>query len=211
MHDHLFKVLQRPDNIINLQGLMDNLVVDLAYYTTNNFTGCIVDGYKKNIAYLEERAANHLAQAQERFNNDGYSIKVFDAYRPLKAIKFFKFWSENDQLPQMKELFPHLTRSQLFADGYINPTSSHARASAIDFTLVNLKDQSEVDFGTAFDFFGVESHTESSLVPQEQQELRKYLRAIMQENGFRNYYQEWWHYSFIDETYPKTFFDFDVL
>jgi D-alanyl-D-alanine dipeptidase len=210
VHDELHIITDKPSDFIVLNTYLPNVKVQLAYCTDQNFTGMKVDGYYDHISYYEKTAAKALLNANKKFNEDGFGIIIYDSFRPLKAIKFFKNWAMDAKYSGRKELFPDLEKEQLFIEGYINPHSSHARGSAIDMSLYELMSGKILDMGTEFDFFGKESHTESNLVSDEIRKRRMYLKTVMDDHGFLNFYQEWWHFRFKEEKYPTTFFDFDI-
>ena len=135
---------------------------------------------------------------------------VYDSYRPQKAVDDFVTWSLQPEDGKMKEEFyPELDKGELFPLGYIARHSGHSRGSVVDLTLT--REGTPVDMGTAFDFMSPSSHHNSLLVTPEQAENRATLRAIMAWAGFSPYECEWWHYRLMDEPYPDTYFDFDIL
>lgn len=195
-----------------LNDLCPDLLISLDYSSPHNFTGEIVPGYKAKKAYLALTPANALKKVLVRAQSVGYGLKIFDAYRPVKAVQFFQEWakrSENNL--EIKSLYyPNYSRMELFENGFIAKQSSHSRGSAVDLTVVDLKTNEELDMGSAFDYFHESSHTNSDLISEDQRKNRMILKDLMEQEGFKNFSQEWWHYSFQPEPFPHQSFDFDV-
>jgi D-alanyl-D-alanine dipeptidase len=80
----------------------------------------------------------------------------------------------------------------------------------VDLTLVEMESGRSLDMGSAFDYFDDLSNTDSPKVTDEQKKNRMILKELMEGKGFKNFSQEWWHYSFRPEPYPDQYFDFDV-
>ncbi len=200
-----------PD-FVSLSEACPGLIIQMDYATRENFTGAVVDGYRRPVAYLSKAAAAGLCRVQMKARRAQVSLKIFDSYRPVKAVKFFQEWAKREEdTPELKELYyPTFTRRQLFEQGFIATKSSHSRGAAVDLTLVSLKTGEELDMGSRFDFFDDLSNTESPRASAQQLKNRLQLRELMEGEGFKNFSQEWWHYSFKPEPFPETYFDFDV-
>lgn len=210
----------RPKNIVNLMDIDPTIKVDMMYFGSHNFMGQQVRGYKGNICYLTEEAANGLKQAQERLQvinkktNQHLTLMVRDCYRPHKAVQDFVRWAKDPNQTQMKsEFYPDLTKEKLIQENYISPISGHSRASSIDLTIAKETSPGRfepIDMGTPVDFFGEKSHTDFAGITEQQKVNRQLLKDIMGPR-FKNYSKEWWHYVLKIETYPKTTFDFDIV
>lgn len=198
---------------VNLADYCPGILVEMNYASANNFTGEIVPGYKSPKALLSKEAAEVLAIVHQAALVRGYNLKIFDSYRPVKAVQFFIDWAERAETnPHLKEIFyPSYTRKEILDNGFIARQSSHSRGSAIDLTLVDAKTLIEVDMGTCFDYFDELSHTDSSKTTREQKKNRDLLKKLMEGNGFTNFRQEWWHYSLRPGPYPDQLFDFDII
>jgi len=197
---------------VSISELCPNIHVEASYATVNNFTGEIVPGYKTKKVFVSKVAGYFLVQVQEMAKQQGLSLKVFDGYRPAKAVIFFEEWARREENNHhiKKIYYPKFSRSELFERGYIAKQSSHSRGSAIDLTLVDLKADKDLDMGTIFDYFDEHSWTSSSLISSKQKENRLLLQKMMESHGFKNFEQEWWHYSLENEPYPNQYFDFDI-
>ena len=185
------------------------ILTELRYYTSFNFIGEKIDGYEEPVAIIKREAIENLRKASDYFYKDGYVIKIWDSYRPLKAVKHFIDWKNNDDVKMKDYFFPNKNKSQLFDDNFISNTSSHSRGCTLDLTLVNKKTGLEVDFGTSFDLFDKKSFTNNSEITDKQKEMRQYLKTIMEENGFENLPNEWWHYTLKNEKCNENY-DFAV-
>lgn len=199
-------------SFVSLGDFCPQIMIEASYATKDNFTGEVVAGYLKRKALLSKLAAISLCEVQKQALEKGLSLKVFDGYRPVKGVYFFQDWAkkkeENSELK--KRYYPKLSRLELFEQGYIAKKSSHSRGSAIDLTLFDLKSKKELDMGAEFDYFDKISWTDYSNITSLQKTNRKLLRTLMEEQGFQNYHQEWWHFSLIKEPFPETYFNFDV-
>lgn len=200
-----------PD-FVSLSETCRNIIIEASYSTSDNFTGSVVPGYKARKAYMAKVAAEALGRVQEKALKNNLSLKIFDGYRPVKAVQYFGQWAKMpENNPEMKNRFyPTCERLELFEKGFIARQSSHSRGCAVDLTLHNLQDGKDLDMGSEFDFFHEISHTDSDKVSRLQKENRLLLKSLMESEGFRNFYQEWWHFSLKPEPFPDQSFDFDV-
>ncbi len=143
----------------------------------------------------------------------GYSLRVYDCYRPQRAVDRFVRWAGEEDGPQdmarKAEFYPRVERGRLIPDGYIAEKSGHSRGSTVDVTLVELSGR-EVDMGTAFDFFDPLSHTDDPRVTGAARANRQLLKRVLGGQGFVNLPEEWWHFTYKPEAYPDTYFDFPV-
>ena len=194
-----------------LSDVVPHIVQEIRYFSTFNFVGDRVDGYEEPIALLTHDAARALKAVSNEMMVKGYRLKVFDAYRPVTAVKHFIYGAIEDEDIRMKPYFyPDINKQDAFELGYIAKRSSHSRGSAIDLTLLDMKTGREVDMGGPFDLFGELSHPDFRGVTDEQYANRMLLRAAMERNGFVPYECEWWHFRLVNEPFPDTYFNFPV-
>ena len=194
-----------------LAEYIPQIVQEIRYYSTYNFIGDRVDGYEEPCALLTIEAARALQSVSNEVIVQGYRLKVFDAYRPARAVKHFVLWGIEDTDIRMKPYFyPDLEKQALFAEGYIAKQSSHTRGSTVDLTLLDMQTGKELDMGCPFDFFGELSHPDFKGITEEQYDNRMMLQHVMVRNGFRPIDCEWWHFTLDQEPYPDTYFDFPV-
>ena len=198
------------EGFVYLKDIDNSIIVDLNYYSSKNFTGQIVDGYHLNTAILTKESALALSNAQDDFNKLGYSLILYDAYRPQRAVDFFVQWSKkiNDTINK-RIYYPNIKKSELFKLGYIAYKSGHSRGSTVDVSLVEISTNNELDMGTIYDYFGVKSHTFSDDITKKQKFNRLILYEIMSNNGFKNYEKEWWHYTLKNEPF-QNYFNFPI-
>jgi D-alanyl-D-alanine dipeptidase len=208
-----------PGTLVYLADVAPGIVQDMRYAQADNFTGRPVAGYAAAECILLRAAAEALGAVQADLKPRGYALKVYDCYRPIRAVRAFVEWSERKEDPATRRFHPLLRRSELFARGYIARASSHSRGAAIDLTIVRLPQpvvdafdparrygdctgpveqrapDSSVDMGTGFDCFDARSHTFANALTPEQTASRRLLVEAMQRRGFRNYAREWWHFT----------------
>lgn len=200
-----------PSGFVLLSDHIPGIIQEIRYFTTYNFVGERVDGYEEPIALLTIEAARCLKEVSNTANVMGYRLKIFDAYRPVRAVKHFVMWGLEDLDQKMKPFFyPDLDKRELFNRGYIATQSTHSRGSTVDLTLLNMETGKELDMGSPFDFFGSVSHPDYMNITKEQFDNRMLLRNLMLESGFEPIDCEWWHFTLKNEPYPETYFDFPV-
>lgn len=200
-----------PSGFVVLAEYLPHIVQEIRYYSTYNFIGERIDGYEEPCAILTQEAARALKGVSNELFVQGYRLEVFDAYRPVSAVRQFILWGIEDQDVRMKPYFyPTLEKQELFARGYIAKQSSHSRGSAIDLTLLDMRTGKEVDMGSPFDLFDEASHPDFRGITQEQYENRMLLRHAMERGGFLPIDCEWWHFMLKNEPYPETYFRFPV-
>ena len=195
-----------PPGFVYINDIDESIKIDLRYFTTNNFTGHIIEGYKSNMAIISYTAAKSLVQVQNDLKKKNLSLKIFDAYRPQMSVNYFIKWSNDLADTINKSLYyPKIKKSQLFPMGYIAERSGHSRGSTVDLTIIDNKTNKELDMGTIYDFFGPESSTDFSNITDNQMSNRLLLLKVMTKNGFKNYPMEWWHYTLVPEPFDSYF------
>ncbi|GEC10502.1 D-alanyl-D-alanine dipeptidase [Streptomyces spinoverrucosus] len=226
---------QAPKGFVALQDIDPTIVQDIRYATGHNFVGQPIDGYREGLCILTAPAAKALHEAQRKLVPQGYTLKVYDCYRPQRAVNHFVDWARDLSDQRMKkEFYPRVDKSRLFTDGYIAEKSGHSRGSAVDVTLVPLPARrtppraaagppapcyapvsqrfwdDSVDMGTGFDCFDPLSHTLAPRIQGAQRASRLLLKSTLESVGFVNLPEEWWHFTYRQEPYPHTYFDFPV-
>jgi len=176
--------------LTDVRSLEPRIVVELRYATSNNFTGAPLPGYLANRAFLRREAAAALARVEGDLRSQGLGLKIFDAYRPVRATLAMVDWTER------------VNRTDLLKDGYIASRSRHNLGLAIDLTLIDLTTGREFEMGTPFDTFSAAAHTANA--SGEAATNRQRLKSAMEREGFVNYDQEWWHFSY-EVTNPLRF------
>jgi len=168
--------------LVDVQALDSTIRVDMRYRDANNFTGAPLPGYDANRALLHRDAAAALARVQASLRENGLSLLVYDAYRPVRATLAMVAWAEQTG------------QNALITDGYIADRSRHNLGVAIDCTLVDLATGEPLDMGTPYDTFNEAAHTANAFGVIAERRLR--LVIAMAREGFVNYDREWWHYSY---------------
>ncbi|HLS16271.1 MAG TPA: D-alanyl-D-alanine dipeptidase [Paenalcaligenes sp.] len=159
------------------------VIIELAYATAQNIAGRPV--YTQAQCALHRDAAVALKRASEYAQMAGFTLKIFDAYRPQAAQDVF--WSVLDDPRYVSD--PSLG-------------SNHTRGIAVDLTLVDHTGQS-LDMGTGFDDMHDASHHLYPHHPPQVQQNRFLLLGVMQKAGFKPLATEWWHYELPDRhRYP---------
>ncbi|MDD2320624.1 MAG: M15 family metallopeptidase [Geobacteraceae bacterium] len=203
-----------PKGFVDARTVIPDLRLELRYLGTDNFVGQRVDGYRAERCILTGEAAAALKQVQDDLRPFGLALKVYDAYRPQRAVDHFDRWARalSDTRTKMA-FYPDVAKKDLFRLGYIAGRSSHSRGSTVDLTIVVAADGQpgrDLDMGTGFDLFGPASWPASTAVTAEQRAHRLLLRSLMVRHGFVPFDMEWWHFTLAHEPYPATYFDFPV-
>jgi zinc D-Ala-D-Ala dipeptidase len=168
--------------LVDIQSMDSTIQADVRYATANNFTGAPLPGYDAHRILLRREAAEALARVQRRLRSGDLGLRVFDGYRPVRATLAMVEWAEQTG------------RRALLDSGYIARRSRHNMGVAVDLTLVDLGTGTEVPMGTPFDTFSEAAHTANA-----EGRVRRYrdlLVKVMASEGFVNYDQEWWHFSY---------------
>jgi D-alanyl-D-alanine dipeptidase len=201
----------RPEGFVQIKDVIPNISYEIRYYGSNNFLGRPVKGYEAPSAFLSKEATAALKAVQKDLNAKGFGLKIFDAYRPQRAVDDFVQWARNlADTVNKRSYYPDVPKSELFKRGYIASKSGHTRGSTLDLTIIDLSTGKELDMGGPYDFFGEISHHNTTRITKTQQQNRTLLKSTIVKYGFLPYSQEWWHYTLKDEPYPETYFDFPV-
>lgn len=161
-------------SLVKIEPQKHNVMISIAYATEHNVTGKPI--YANPGCYLRPEAEACLNKAVELAAPMGYTIKVWDAFRPHEAQ--FKLW----------EGAPF--------EGFVadpNKGSPHTRGVAIDLTLVDAEGN-ELDMGTPFDDFTPQSFQTNIEISPEAQRNRRILLGIMTAAGWDYFENEWWHF-----------------
>ena len=223
--------VEDSSQFVTLTDVVPDAILEIRYFGTYNFVGTRIDGYEQPTALLTRVAADSLRAVSDDVMAMGYRLKIYDAYRPQKAVNHFVRWAADVADTAMKAYFyPDLDKSVLFEQEYIYERSGHTRGSTIDLTLFDMATEKELDMGGTFDWFGPESHpdfcgdpstgefslanasispTGRTITPQ-QFANRMTLRQAMMRHGFKPLDSEWWHFTLANEPFPETYFEFPV-
>lgn len=203
------KISTDKSDFAEISTVIEDAAFDIRYYSSNNFTGNKIEGYKAPRAYMTKKALAALKIAADDLRKQGYRLLIWDSYRPQKAVDNFVKWINDPNDPGDKSFYPKLEKSDLIAGVYIMPKSGHTRGSTVDLTIIR-KNGGFVDMGGTFDLFSEVSHPDYKKLTKKQKKNRKILRDAMVKAGFKPLDSEWWHFTLKDEPYPDTYFNFDV-
>ena len=194
-----------------LEDAVPDIMVELRYFTNYNFIGDRIRGYEEPVALVTKETAAALQGVLKELAPLGYTLKVYDAYRPQMAVDHFVEWARDINDTRMKGYFyPEENKENLFAHGYIASRSGHSRGSTVDVTLYDVRNGCDVDMGGTFDYFGYRSHQDYPNLTETQRINRDLLRSVMLNHGFRGIDTEWWHFTLNNEPYPHDYFNFAV-
>jgi D-alanyl-D-alanine dipeptidase len=224
-----------PEGFVDIKNVIPDVQLDIRYYGPHNFVGEKVNGYNAGKCIITKEAAAALEKVQKDLGQFSLSLKIYDCYRPQRAVNHFVQWAtEMKNTKTRKEFYPTVDKRNLFKDGYIDSKSGHSHGSTVDLTIVpvpvpkqanyipgqklsacclpwnqRFRDNS-IDMGTGFDCFAELSHTGNKNIGLQQRINRMLLKSLMEKYGFRNFEKEWWHYTLNNEPYPDTYFDFII-
>jgi zinc D-Ala-D-Ala dipeptidase len=210
-----------PTGFVYLRDVAPGIAQHMRYATADNFTGHPLPGYDAPECVLRREAALALGKVQAELARENMGLKVYDCYRPTRAVAAFVRWAKDGAREQpTKRFFPALEKRTLFAQGYIAAESAHSTGTAIDLTIIQLPatataaydpaahygactgpaatraPDNSLDMGTGFDCFDPKSHTSSPAITNDQKFSRAVLNNSMRLHGFKNYFREWWHFTF---------------
>ncbi|MEH6538190.1 MAG: M15 family metallopeptidase [Psychroserpens sp.] len=200
-----------PDGFVHVKDIIPDIDVDLRYFSNNNFVGDTIAGYKVNTLILTKESAEALKKVQDELQEQNLCLRVYDGYRPQRAVNHFMSWAKdlNDTINK-QQFYPDVEKRHLFREEYIASRSGHSRGSTLDLTIIDGNTNVPLDMGSPYDFFGLESWVDNPDLTETQKANRQLLQKVMLKNNFRNYPKEWWHFTLRWEPFPKTYFDFEV-
>jgi D-alanyl-D-alanine dipeptidase len=209
-----------PGGFVYLRNLDPSIVQDMRYATANNFVGRVLAGYEAGECIVTRKVGVALKQVQQDLKLRGLSLKVYDCYRPQRAVDDMYAWAQDGNETAAQHRYnPKMRKADLFRLGYIARRSGHSTGKAVDLTLVQLPlktvapfdprsdygdctadvsrraPDNSVDMGTGYDCSDERAHTASSAITPQQRRWREILVAAMARHGFINYRLEWWHFS----------------
>lgn len=209
-----------PGGFVYLRDIDPSIIQDMRYATANNFVGKPLAGYQAGECVVKREVGLRLKAIQQELAKQKLSLKMFDCYRPTRAVADMVKWSRNGkETPAERRYNPAFRKADLFRLGYIATYSGHSTGSALDLTLVDLTadnsakfdpgktyadctaqvearaPEASIDMGTGYDCSDVKANTRSSLITAEQRKWRTSLVDAMRKQGFVNYFREWWHFS----------------
>lgn len=202
---------QLPEGFVYAKEIIPDLKAELRYCIEDNFVGEVIDGYEKPVIIMTLKTAIALKEVQNKLKDAGLELKIYDAYRPQQAVNHFVRWAKIESDTLMKRAYyPDIDKRNLIPNGYIASHSRHSSGSTLDLTVINIETGEELDMGSPYDFFGQKSWVKAARLEKQQRKNRDLLQKVMTKNGFRNYAQEWWHFTLKKEPFKNQYFDFVV-
>lgn len=176
---YLHSATKDPNRVLVNLETIPQIVLEIRYATDNNFTGRKI--YTLGKAFARKRVAEALRNAQMDFLKQGYSIQVYDAYRPYRAtVTFYELIKDTRYVASPKT------------------GSRHNKGCAIDLTLVDNKTKQELQMPTEYDSFEKAAWANAPVSDPMIKQNRDKLIAGMSRFGFRVNKTEWWHFDFLD-------------
>lgn len=205
------KARELPEGFVYLDEWIEDCIIDAKYAGTDNFIGRPIAGYERPLVVASRQVAEGCVRAANLLRPQGYILKVFDAFRPQRAVDDFCRWGEDEADQRRKPIhYPNIEKMKMFDEGYIDRKSAHTRGTAVDLTLVDIETHQELDMGSIFDFMDVRSWPDYPNLTPAQRKNRDTLRSAMLSSGFEPLENEFWHYNISPEPYPDTYFDFPI-
>ena len=222
-----------PAGFVYLSSAAPSIVQDIRYAGPHNLVGRALRGYRAAACVLTRAAARALAAAQRELLEAGLTLRVYDCYRPQRAVDDLLAWSRDPYDQRMKaEYYPRVLKGRLFALGYLQAPSSSSRGSAVDLTIQRLPltpatlwvagersciapflaryHDGSIDMGTNYGCMDPLSRLDAAAGAVAESH-RSLLREVMEKHGFvTTGEEEWWHFTLRDEPFPKTYFDFPI-
>ena len=209
-----------PAGFVYLRDIDPTIIQDMRYATANNFVGRVLNGYEAGECIVTRRVGAALKRVQQDLKPRGLSLKVYDCYRPQRAVDDMYAWAQDgSEMPAQRRYNPRMRKADLFRLGYIAKHSGHSTGKAVDLTLVQLPvskvapfdpkadygdctesqhrraPDSSVDMGAGYDCSDEKAHTGSQVITPQQRKWRETLVSAMARQGFSNFRLEWWHFS----------------
>ena len=209
-----------PPGFVYLRDIDPTIEQGMRYAGYDNFVGHPLPGYDAPECILRREAAAALKQVQADLKASNLKLKVYDCYRPTRAVRAMAQWAGDGRNGATKRYYPKLQKQNLFALGYIASRSEHSAGTTVDLSMVEIdhppvapfdrnssygpctgpaaqrSPDDSIDMGTGYDCFDVASHTASAAITPEQRRWRNQLVSAMGKRGFRNYHREWWHFTY---------------
>ncbi len=202
------------EDFVDVRVAVPGIVATARYAGSDNFIGRPVTGYEADKVIVSKPLAVALAEVQAELVAEGLALKLFDGYRPQRAVDHFIRWiADSDDTKNKADYYPDVAKTDLVKQGYIAEKSGHSRGGSVDLTIVSPGPDGgwdELDMGSSWDLFDEKSHAGSTLVDASAQSNRKKLTDLMVKHGFKPYSEEWWHFTLVDELYPNVYFNFPI-
>lgn len=165
------------NELVDLKLYLPDAEYEQLFNTTQNVIGEPL--YGRTVFLLQRDVAKKLQKAYGIFKEDGYTLKVYDAYRPLRV---------------QRRLFEVVQNPHWIADP-ATTASNHNRGAAVDISLIDDATGQELTFPTPMHTFSEDSARTSTSWSEEARKNVDYMTEVMDECGFNSIKSEWWHFS----------------
>lgn len=209
------------EGFVALARVAPECIIDLKYCGNDNLIGRPLEGYAPVAdAIMTHESAKALKAVGNAVQQPAVkkmlkmtepTLLIWDTYRPLMACEDFWQWSQTDCQKTKKDYYPHVDKRDFFKLGYVVRKSSHCRGSTVDLNIIDTMTGTVLDMGTRFDFMDPLSHPDNKAVGEAAFTHRQLLKNLMRDNGFVGIDQEWWHFTYENEPFPDTYFNFPVI
>lgn len=223
-----------PADMVYLRSVDPGIEQDIRYASAHNFTGHPLDGYAAAQCLLTQDAAQALARVQQALRAQGYGLKVFDCYRPARAVADMGRFALLPGDPRKAEFYPRVDKQDFWRLGYVARVSNHSRGSTVDLTLTGPQAlpaatwspsaaqidctapygqrwrDGALDMGTGYDCFDERAHTDNPSIDADARKHRQLLSRAMEKEGFSGYDKEWWHFTYVGTGPRKEVMDFPI-
>lgn len=224
----------RPAHMVYLRTVDPSIEQDIRYAGAHNFTGHPLDGYAAPECLLSQEAAKALARVQTALRREGYGLKVFDCYRPSRAVADMGRFATEPGDPLKAEFYPRLDKKDFWRLGYVARVSNHSKGGTVDLTLTGPHalpadtwtpsaksvdctapygqrwHDGALDMGTGFDCFDEPAHTDNPTINAAARKNRQILTSAMEKEGFVGYSKEWWHFTYTRDETLNNVMDFPI-
>lgn len=170
-----------PPGWVDLRWLYPNIQVEMPYATPNNFVDTTL--YPCSRCLLRLPVARAVGKADSLLGTYGFHLQMLDCYRPHPVQ--YELWNK---VPDAR----YVTAPER--------GSMHNRGAAVDVTLTN-RSGHVLDMGTPYDYFGIEAYPEYTALSDSILLRRQLLHRVMEASGFRAIRTEWWHFSFLEDSF----------
>ncbi len=195
---------------VDVSQEIPSIILDVRYASSDNFIGRPITGYNASKIYISRESSVILNAIQAELQSQALTLKIFDGYRPQRAVDDFVRWAADPSDVKTKaKYYPDIKKERIIPDGFVAEKSGHSRGSTLDLTIADSEGH-ELDMGSGWDYFGAKSHAFYKEITIEQRANRLKLRELMLRHGFLPYDEEWWHFTLKDEPYPERYFDFEI-
>ena len=173
-----------PGEFVRIKDYIPDIFVELKYATADNFTGHVIYGFTQ--PWLRYSSVCKLAKAQQALKQQGYSLIIWDAFRPHAAQH--KLW----------EVYP----VPGFVANPITGCSPHTRGNTVDVALADLQGNL-LEMPSEFDDFSDRANRDYSDATPAAAKHASIMEQAMAAAGFRPYFDEWWHFVDLDPYDPE--------